>query len=207
MIIKGGEIIKELNLIFDNIPKLLQYFVPGYWTIFAFKYFCSKKVSNEIMNIMSCVASYILISFVALLRLKCTFISVLPNNAIINSGIAILEGTIFAIIIAVIFSSKWFSKFTVKLFHKTPNEDIWRDILDLRNGSNLKVYIKNEKYYVIGHHKNHEEKDGDCWLAISAFAKFDKDTNENYNEEPSFLNDDNIIYTIRFSDIEHIEIF
>lgn len=199
--------ITELNLILENIPKLLQYFIPGYWTIFVFRYFCSKKTSDNVINIMSCVISYILVSFVALLRLRCNFLSLLPDNAIINSSIAILGGTLFAILFALIFSSKWFSKFTVRLFHKTPNEDIWRDVLDLKYGSNLKLYLKNEDYYIIGHHKNHEEKDGDCWIAVSAFAKFDKSTNKNYKEEPYFLNDENVIYTVRFSDIEHLEIF
>lgn len=95
----------------------------------------------------------------------------------------------------------------VKTFHKTPNDDIWRDVLDLEQGSNLKVYLKNQDYYIIGHHKNHEEKGNDSWLALSGFCKMDKHTNGNYESEPSFLGQDNIIITIRFSDIEHIEIF
>ena len=94
------------------------------------------------MNIMSCVVSYVLISFVAFIRLKFDFLSKIPDNAIYNSGISLLIGTLFAILIALIFSSKWFSNITVKLFHKTSNEDIWRDILDLQNGSNLKIYLK-----------------------------------------------------------------
>lgn len=133
--------------------------------------------------------------------------SAFTDVALINSGIAILIGTLLAILFALVFCSKWFSKITVKLFHKTPNEDIWRDILDFRHGSNMKIYLKNEEYYIIGHHKDHEEKDGDCWIAVSAFAKFDKNTNKNYKDEPSFLEDENVIYTARFSDIEHIEIF
>lgn len=203
----GVKIITELNLIFNNIPKLLQYFIPGYWTIFVFKYFCSKKTSNYITNVMSCVISYILISFVELLRVYCNFMSAFPNNAIINSCIATFEGTLLTIFLSLVFCSKRFSNLTVKLFHKTPNEDIWRDILDLNHGSNLKLYLKNEDYYIIGHHKDHEEKGNDGWIAVSAFAKFDKNTNKNYKNEPSFLNDENVIYTIRFSDIEHIEIF
>lgn len=199
--------IKELNLILDSIPKLLQYFIPGYWTIFVFRYFCSKKVSDHMMNIMSCVVSYILISIIAFFRVKCSFMSTIPDIAIINSSIAVILGTVFSILLALIFSSKCFSKITKFLFHKTPNEDIWRDVLDLKNGSNLKVYLKNEDYYIIGHHKNHEEKEGESWLAVSAFGKFDKVTNENYKEEPKYLDDENVIYTIRFSDIEHIEIF
>lgn len=159
------------------------------------------------MNIMSCVTSYILISIVAFIRVKSSFLCTIPDIAIINSSISILLGTLLAIVFALIFSSKWFSKITVRLFHKTPNADIWRDVLNLTDGSNLKVYIKNENYYIIGHHKNHEEKEGESWLAVSAFAKFDKETNENYNTEPSYLDDENVIFTIRFSDIEHIEIF
>ena len=95
----------------------------------------------------------------------------------------------------------------VKTFHKTPNDDIWRDVLDLDNGSNLKVYLRNQDYYLIGHHKNHEEKDGESWLALSGFCKIDKVTNQNYGTEPSFLNREDVIITVRFSDIEHIEIF
>lgn len=159
------------------------------------------------MNIMSCVVSYILISIIAFFRVKCSFMSTIPDIAIINSSIAVILGTVFSILLALIFSSKCFSKITKFLFHKTPNENIWRDVLDLKNGSNLKVYLKNEDYYIIGHHKNHEEKEGESWLAVSAFGKFDKVTNENYKEEPKYLDDENVIYTIRFSDIEHIEIF
>lgn len=158
-------------------------------------------------TIMSCVVSYILISIVVFLRSLIGQLSIIPDTAITNSGLAILLGTIFSIILSILFSSKMFSNITVALFHKTPNEDIWRDILDLKAGSNLKVYLKNEDYYVIGHHKNQEENGDDSWIALSAFAKFDKETNENYKDEPSFLNDESVVFAIRLSDIEHIEIF
>lgn len=200
-------IIKEIEFILDNIPTILQYFIPGYWTIFIFRYFCSKKMSSYITNIMACVISYILISCIALLRNKYEWSSSIPDTPIVNSAIAVIMGTMLAVIIGITFSSKWFSKITVFLFHKTPNDDIWRDVLDLKAGSNLKIYLKNEDYYVIGHHKNHEEKEGESWLAVSAFCKNDKVTNQNYKNEPSFLEDESAIYTVRFSDIEHIEIF
>ena len=199
--------IDELKFLLDNVPTLLQYFVPGYWVIFVFKYFCSKKISDYMNNIMACVISYILVAGVSLLRSKWEWISIIPDIPIINSAISVLIGTVLAFIMAIIVSSKWFSKITVFLFNKTPNDDIWRDVLDFKNGSNLKIYLKNEDYYIIGHHKDHEEKDGDSWLAVSAFAKYDKVTNKNYKNEPSFLDDENVIYTVRFSDIEHIEIF
>lgn len=164
-------------------------------------------MSSQMMTIMSCIISYILISFVAFMRIKFSALSEIPDEAIINSALAILLGTVLSIIFSLLFPSKLFSKITVFLFHKTPNEDIWRDVLDLKNGSNLKVYLKNEPYYVIGHHKNHEEKGNDSWLALTAFAKYDKKTNNPLHNEASFLGDESVIFTIRFSDIEHIEIF
>lgn len=159
------------------------------------------------MNIMSCVISYMLIAFISLMRIKFEKFADLPDTAIINSGIALVLGSIISIVLALLFTCKWFSKITVFLFHKTPNEDIWRDIFDLKAGSNLKIYFKDEDYYVIGHLKNQEEKGEESWIALSAFAKFDKKTNKNYKNEPSFLDDESVLYTVRISDIEHIEIF
>lgn len=131
----------------------------------------------------------------------------IPNTAIANSALAIIAGIIIVSLIAILSQQKQFRKITVKLFHKTLNDDIWRDVLDLEHGSNLKVYLKDKDYYIIGHHKNHEEKGNESWIALSGFAKFDKETNNNYKNEPSYLDKQNIIITLRFSDIEHIEIF
>lgn len=194
-------------MIFDNIPKLLQYFIPGYWALFIFKYFTSKKISNYITNIMACVISYILISFLFLLRIKIKLLELIPDTPISNSGIAIILGTIFSIVLSILFTCKWFSKLMVVLFHKTLNEDIWRDVLDFQNGSNLKIYLKSEDYYVIGHHKNLEEKGEESWITLSGFAKYNKKTNKNYMNEPSYIDDNSVTYMIRIADIEHIEIF
>lgn len=159
------------------------------------------------MNLMACVVSYILIAAVSFIRANSTFISTMPNNALINSAISIFIGTILALLCAYIFSRKWFSNVLVRLFHKTTNESIWHDVIDWENGSNLKIYIKDKDYYLIGHQKNFEEKGEESWLAISAFGKFDKNTNKNYSNEPSYLDDEDVIYVIRLSDIEHVEIF
>ncbi len=170
-----------------------------------FEFALSKKIDTKNILILSCVISYALLSIMSLIRIK--WLVWLPNTAIINSGLSIVFGVLFVCLIAILSQRKWFRKITVKLFHKTLNNDIWRDVLDLENGSNLKVYLKDKDYYVIGHHKNHEENGNDSWIALSAFAKFDKTTNKNYKNEPVYLDRKDVIITIRFSDIEHIEIF
>lgn len=170
-----------------------------------FGFALSKKMEAKNMLIASCVISYALLSLVSIIRIK--WFGWIPDTAIINSGLSIIIGVLFACLIVILSQRKWFRKITVKLFHKTLNNDIWRDVFDLENGSNLKVYLKDKDYYIIGHHKNHEEKGNDSWIALSAFAKFDKETNQNYKNEPSYLDKKDVIITIRFSDIEHIEIF
>ena len=200
-------IIGEMILLLDSIPKVLQYFIPGYLSLFIFRYFCSKRMSNYMMNLMSCVVSYILMAIITFMRVKIGFLLLIPDNALVNSAIAIFMGTVLSICIALIVSRKWFSNVMVYWFHKTTNDDIWREVINWKDGSNLKIYLKDQEYYLIGHQKNMEEKGEESWIAISAFGKFDKKTNENYREEPSYLDDENVIYTVRLSDIEHMEIF
>lgn len=184
---------------------LLQYIIPGYITITLIAFGLSKKINKSNAIIFSCIVSYVLLSAISLLRVK--YFKQIPNNAIINSSLSIILGVISSCIIVFISQTKKFKQFSIKLFHKTLNDDIWRDIFDLENGSNLKVYLKNTDYYLIGHLKNYEEKGNDSWLALSAFGKFDKTENILCKNEPQFLNDSNILIAIRFSDIESIQIF
>lgn len=164
---------------------------------------------------MSCVLSYIYMSLLTLiirsieiyLFIRYKLQISIGWHPLITSALAFILGTFFSLLFAKIYTCSTFKNVMVKLFHKTPNDDIWRDVLDLDNGSNLKVYLKNQDYYVIGHHKNHEEKDGESWLALSAFCKIDKTTNRIFGNEKSYLDKEDVIITIRFSDIEHIEIF
>ena len=92
----------------------------------------------------------------------------------------------------------------VKLFHKTPNDNIWRDVLDLRNGSNLKLYIREEDYYVVGHHRNIEEKGDDSWIVLTGFVKLNKSDD---TELESHKEDNKSMIAIRLVDVEYAEIF
>lgn len=170
-----------------------------------FLFTTSKKKDGKSVLITSCVISYLLLSFVEVLRLK--YFKSLPDTAIVNSVLSSAIGIVFTAIMSIIYSHKYFRKITVKLFHKTPNEDIWRDVLDLDKGSNLKVFLKDKDYYLLGHYKNLEEKGNDSWIALSAFSKRDVETNKNYKNEPDYNDKEEIVIVVKFSDVEHIEIF
>ena len=95
---------------------------------------------------MSCVVSYILMAIITFMRVKIGFLLLIPDNALVNSAIAIFMGTVLSICIALIVSRKWFSNVMVYWFHKTTNDDIWREVINWKDGSNLKIYLKDQEY-------------------------------------------------------------
>lgn len=126
--------INELKNILDNLPLILQYIVPGYLTIKWFEFTLSKKIDTKNLLFFSCAVSYCFLSLISLLRIQ--WFKSIPDTAFINSALSIILGVIIVSIIAILSQRKWFKKITVKLFHKTLNDDIWRDVFDLVLPSN-----------------------------------------------------------------------
>lgn len=194
---------ETISQILENIPVLLQYYLPGFWTITVFKYFCSKEIQTESQTILSCVISYVLLSISDLLA-NIPFLEFTRDSVLGKSGVSIIFGTLLALLISGVFCAKWFSNAMVKLFHKTPNDNIWRDVLDLTHGSNLKLYIRDADYYVVGHHRNIEEKGDDSWIVMTGFIKYSKDDNQKIETHEGKQKD---MIAIRISDVEYAEIF
>ena len=130
-----------------------------------------------------------------------------PDTPFINSAISSIIGIVVTAIITIIINRKWFINLSIWVFHKTPYDNIWMDVLDFTNGSNLKVYLKDEPFYIIGHYLLHEDNKKDSWFVITAFTKIDRNTNQIYNNEPSYSDNPEIKYVFRLSDVEHMEIF
>lgn len=194
---------ETISQILENIPVLLQYYLPGLWTITIFKYFSSKEIQEESQTILSCVISYVLLAMSDLLaNIPCW--GFIRASVWGRSSISVIFGTILAFLSSIIFCSKPFSCVTVKLFHKTPNDNIWRDVLDLSNGSNLKLYIREADYYVMGQHRNIEEKGDDSWIVLTGFIKCSKSDDEEIEDHEGNQKD---MIVIRMSDVEYAEVF
>ena len=194
---------ETISQILETLPLLLQYYLPGFWTITVFKYFCSKELEKGSQTIMSCVISYVLLANLDLLA-NIPLFDFVQNSVWKKSGMAVIVGTVLALAFSWIFNSRWFSWIMVKMFHKTPNDNIWRDILDLSNGSNLKLYIREADYYVIGHHRNIEEKGDDSWIVLTGFIKCGKANNKEIESHEESNND---MIAIRLADVEYVEIY
>lgn len=198
---------KDVLELINNIQLVLQYIAPGYLSLLILYFILNKKIDIKSKFISGCLISYILISIVNFLRVKVEYLNHLPNNAFINSIIALFIGIIFFTLFGTITKTTFIRKLTVFFYQRTINDNIWQDVFDYKNGSNLKIYIKDKDYYIIGHLKNHEINTEDSWFAISAFGKYNIEDNTKYNGEEPFLENHNIVYLVRLSDIEHIEVF
>lgn len=195
---------EHLITIIDNIPKILQYFVSGIIFIMIVRTFSIKKFAENYTIIFSCVISYLFVSLVETINRLTLNVNVLKEPIVI-SGISVVLAIILAFIFAGVFNSEWFKKITIRLFHKTLYDDIWQDVFDFKNGTNLKIFMKNKTYYIVGHYKYNEEKGNDSWMALSAYGKYDS-----HNNKPigmCYHDNENVIITIRINDVETIEVF
>lgn len=202
-VIKG--LYMQLKDILENIPLVLQYFVPGFVTLSIFSFFSSKELKESQSGvIISAVVSYVLIAITELFADKVLILGSIRDSVLMKSGVAIIIGSIGAIICALVFHAKWFSDLLVKWFNKTPNDNIWMDIIDFKKGSNLKIYERGKNYYITGHHYANEEKGNDSWFAVTAYSKKSIE-NDEVIEDHSLKEKD--ILAVRLSDVDHMEIF
>ena len=68
----------------------------------------------------------------------------------------------------------------------------------------MKLYMKDKKYYIIGHYRYSEEKGDESWMALSAYGMYTK--KEGKPIEPRYHDKENVIITVRMRDVEQIEV-
>lgn len=197
-------------MIIENIPVILQYFIPGFLCLIIFKGITGINISNTYTAIFSCVFSYILLSISELAFVWIKDLASFTTNIYIRSIISIIIGLSLSIIFGVCYHTKKLGKIIKSISGKTQYRRIWRDVIDLDNGSNLKIYVKNNSYYVYGHFRNVEEYEDDPYIAVFGYGKYNKVTNELIENEINYMNEnlknDNHIYMIKMSNVDHIEI-
>ena len=168
----------------------------------VFSFLTKKKFVSKITIILSCVISYLLLTFIEFIK-QITSLQdkIILDNTLSISFVAMMIAFVEAVILALIFNSKLLSNVMSRLLHRTPCDCMWQDVIDYKNGSNLHIYLKDKDYYFIGHFKFIEEDSDDPLLAISETKIIDIDTNEVIDELKSSE------YTIvKLSDVDYIEV-
>lgn len=195
--------IKDLINSVNNISIILQYFVPGYCFIFILQLLTYKKIETKLILLFSCIISYISIIFLTTINdfIKLNYL----QNIAPKICLAIIICSIFSIAVSKIWISNTWNRFLIKHFNRTTHDTVWKDIIDFKNGSNLKVYLKDKDYYIIGHYKLSEMDTNNPWFVLSAYGKYNIKENKPINKV--YHNDSDVYITFRLSDVDYMEIF
>ena len=167
-----------------------------------FNYLCGKKIKDGFLIVISCAISYVGISIVTLV-IETWLHQQIGTLAL--SAITAVFLLVLSIIAACIHSASWFSNLMTQLFNATPNQSIWRDVLDFEHGSNLKVYLKGKDYYLIGHLQYLEENGEDSWLSVNAFEEYYLKDNSEKNIR--YRDNEKVFAVFRLKDVDYIEVF
>lgn len=188
--------------IIKNLPSLLQYYAPGACFLFFLQLGFTKKIVGLSFHIASCVISFITISFIVTCRNVFSFPTSLKDTPTINAFLGIVISIILGLIVGIALQSKYVYNLFVNIFHLTLNANTFDDVIDFKNGSNLKVNMKEKDYYFVGIFEVYDNINSG-WLGIHSYIKIDKNTHETIESYDGMKNRKLII---RFSNIDTIEV-
>lgn len=197
--------IKELTEIINNIPNLLQYYVPGVIFIYIVKTGFSKKLSTWALNVSGCVISYVFLCISTLIRVKLSLLQSI-NQIYANSILSICLALVLGFVVLYLITKQSFTEFLEQYFNMTLNDDIFYDVIDFKGGSKCKITLKDKDFYIIGDMDYLGDRiNNDQQIVLRAYSQY-----KIGNDEDAFISYDGNPYAkivIRYSDVDMIEIF
>ncbi len=190
----------------EILPEIISYVIYGAIFLSIYNFITFK---NEVQKTKSYLISCITISFIIKVCFDgiITLINKWLNTEFINSGIryyiSIFLFTIFiAYILGEIVISKFFKSFLLKIkIERTPNENIWDDII--QKNTWLYVHIKNKDYAYLGKLQYVEENCRNPKIVLSNYKLIKMSTAETKKD---YSNNSNKKILLDTNNIEIIEI-
>ena len=142
----------NISEILNQIPIILEYFIPGFVFLTLFNFFTSRK-SEKYQLITSVVISYIIKSSLSILH------TVMLTHVIFRTSekviILVINSIVTAILLSVVYKSKWLQHILIKIGNNTVHDNIWIDVLDQNDGSIVRVDLGDTVYFgVVELHDN-----------------------------------------------------
>lgn len=152
--------------------------------------------------ILCCAISYayiVVIDFIS----KLASVNI-EQSAMIYSGFVL--SILVPFILYFICKSSWFSWILLHSLHRTVNhDDIFKDLFDFKNGTNLNIHLKNTNYHIVGSYDMHNISQNPGWISLTHYKIF-KDEKEINTHSLDFVKLDDLTITINFNEIDFIEI-
>ena len=133
---------EEFQLLIQQLPTLLQYYVPGYLFIVVYDFITSKNRQNGVNLHLECVVvSYVIVIIVGIILAAFELSPSYRITVLIEFAIAVFTGYIAAKFI----DSDWCEDILHWLkINKSPKASIWDDYMDTTYGTFATVYLSSE---------------------------------------------------------------
>lgn len=189
--------IVDLAGILNQLPIILEYFIPGFLFVRIFQILTSRKDSTYQL-IISVAVSYILKAFCSIVH---EYI-LTDINFSWNWRVLILSifAAVSSVILVCISEIKFVNRILLHINNKSLHDDIWQDIIDYRNGTTLRFICGDTTY--IGTLVIHEERGNDSWFVLDDYIVEEK--NSKYKAED--MNFRSRI-AINLRDVDRVELY
>lgn len=149
-------------------------FLPGFIFVCIWGKLYNKRYEATMICLWSILVSFIIANFYTsahyLVGQKCDF----PEE--IKTSIYIITGASFPFIVNILVNSELFKDFLLKVNFQTINSDIFDDLIDYSEKTQIAVYLKNTNFYYLGMFSLKE--DNGSYIALINYAKIDIQNNE-----------------------------
>lgn len=95
----------------------------------------------------------------------------------------------------------------LSIFHKSPVEDVFSDVLNTNEPVNMVVYLKGKDYYINGSFSRRDRTSNDPWIMMKNYVVISLNAQ---NKEEGILEDcrdTDVRILIRMCDIDYIEVY
>ena len=146
-----------------------------------------------------CIFSFVELSIINVIIPRC--------DIWIKILIQILFSIVIGSILSLLFKLKIIQNFILDIFHKSPVEDVFSDILNTSEPVNMVVYLKGKDYYINGSFSRRDRTSSDPWIMMKNYVVLSLSATD---KEKGILEDcrnTDIKILIRMCDIDYIEVY
>ena len=190
----------------NNIPELLNYFVPGYIFISIYNFMLLKKANVQEGNFIilkSIAISYILKTLydkiITQWEIEVLYVEIDPLlNVIILLFISLILGYLLGLIGYSPVANKFLLRFGI---HRTVKENIWANVI--KKGHYIRVFKKDYSKSYCGQCTFYENDTREPIIVLSRYVIY----NDNAEVICDYSNDDTASIVLNLKDFERVDVF
>lgn len=157
----------DLLFLIENIPSVLNLYVPGIVSLLVYLFFNDRRLSTTAKTYTAVIASYVLCSLVEL-SAKLSGLEWMVASSWTTAAMATIIGVLIALLTSYVLHNKSAVKLSNEYLHR-PLLSTWETMLNLEVGTTLAIYEVNRDYYVAGNFMLLDDSVRDPWIVLNGY--------------------------------------